>query len=79
MIVNTGLGFQEITDGNEVIRKFIELEKQDTFGGFRYLYRGKESTDLFFHSSFEWQMPIIDCIERLGYDTAIVRKKKGVK
>lgn len=66
--------FQWIIDGNQRIADYIKMFRDDKFGGKRYLWHGKEYTELFFHSDFNWIMPVVDLIERLGYDTSVIRK-----
>jgi hypothetical protein len=78
-LTDTLLSFEEVEEGNKVICDFIHLEKQDTFSGYRYLYHGTNFTDVFFHSSFYWLAPVIDKIERLGYDTNIIGRNNSSK
>lgn len=58
---------------NQTIADFVKLYK-NALGGKGYLYKGQEHTNLFFHSNWEWMMPVINAIEELNYDTAIMRK-----
>ena len=65
------LSFEEIDIGNQIIADFIGLKKK---GNIYKFPRGSEGyTHLYFHSSFEWILQALDHIERLGYDTVIVR------
>ena len=75
IMIDIDLGFEEVEANNLIIANFIKLHKGDAMGGKEYLYNNKEHSDLYFHSSFEWIMPVLDKIERLGFDTAIVRKR----
>jgi len=79
LMINADLGFEEIADGNRIIMDFINLNKEDKMGGFRNLYDNKNFPEPFFHSSMNWIMPVLDKIERMGFDTLIVRRReKGV-
>lgn len=79
LIVNIDLGFEEVQEGNRVITEFIKLFPDDKWGGFKNLYENKYFPEPYYHSAFQWLMPVVDKIERLGYDTSVVRKKTGDK
>lgn len=74
LITNTGLGFEQIEDGNSIITSFISKFPDDRLGGYRKTFDDNKFPDPFFHSNFNWLMPVLDLIERLGYDTIIIRR-----
>lgn len=50
-----------ILEGNNLIADFMGLEKQDTFGGKRYVYEvfgNKYTLTLHFHESWDWLIPV---------------------
>jgi len=56
-----------IEDGNKLIADFIGLEKKESYGGIRYFYNNAYSTDLRFHVSWDWLMPVVEKIASKGY------------
>lgn len=78
-LVDLDLSFEIILEGNTHILDFIKLDKKERYGGYMYLYLGREYTDLFFHSSMEWLFPVIDKLERLGYSIAIISSHEDGK
>ncbi len=73
----SGLSFDEVLNGNEIIARWLKLYKQRLNGADVYLHNGMQSTELFFHSSLDWIGPVLDKIEKLGYDTSMIRRKVG--
>jgi hypothetical protein len=63
--------FTEIEQGNESIARALKLFKSNKV----YMFRGKPSTELFFHSDWNWLNAALEVIETLGYDTAIIHKQ----
>ena len=57
--------------GSALIAEFMGVKKEDTFAGKRYCYNGKYSVDLFFSSSWEWLMPVVEkiCKTKIGDGT----------
>lgn len=78
-LVDTFLGDDEIIAGNTTIATFIKLNRNDSFGTYIFKYLDKEYYDLYFHSCIEWIYPVIDKIERMGYNTCISRLKVDSK
>lgn len=74
LMKNMDQGFEEIELGNAVIAKFMGLVKDDK-GLYKFSHMKMGYTDLYFHSNIEWIYPVLDKIERHGFDSAIMRMK----
>jgi hypothetical protein len=72
-----------IEEGNKLIAEFMSVKKEQTFFGERYIYEifnNKYSTELYFHKSWDWLMPVLIKIEtELDAVTSIqINKYKNV-
>jgi len=74
LMKNMDQSFEEIEQGNAVIAKFMGLVKDDK-GLYKFAHMKTGYTDLYFHSNIEWLMPVLDKIERHGFDSVIIRMK----
>jgi hypothetical protein len=57
---------KKIEVGNQLIAEFMGVKKESTFAGERYIYEifnNKYSTELYFHKSWDWLMPVLIKIE----------------
>jgi len=74
-LTNNDLSDEDILRGNMIIHNFVKQHRNDSFGGHINKFFNAGVSMLYFHASIDWIYPVVDKIERLGYNTTISRIK----
>ena len=74
-LTNNDLSDEEVLRGNMIIHNFVKQHRNDPFGGHINKFLNAGVSMLYFHASIDWIYPVVDKIERLGYNTTISRVK----
>lgn len=68
---------KQVIEGNTLIARFMELpEHEDTDDNLMFEYIEDNlwyPKDLKYHSSWAWLMPVVETIDRIGFDVQISR------
>jgi len=68
-----------IQENNKMIAEFMQSIEDGLYLDGLYFYEGRYyDTNMEFHKSWEWLMPVVDRIESLGYEFFIVEDRVEV-